>query len=141
MFDHSFHTSGVQGAKLFRTVPIITTATYHTPNYLWGVDTNHVRRWTRPFLPGRVWPRETSLGAPQRLCRCFINAVLTRTLPDRLIFAMTSPFCLASKSASWFLLLRVLSLNWIHSQMISGATFRIIGLTRISSARLDLPNK
>ena len=40
VFDHSFHTSGVQGAKLFRTVPIITTATYHTPNYLWGVDTN-----------------------------------------------------------------------------------------------------
>ena len=33
----SFHTSGVQGAKLFRAVPIITTATYHTPNYLWGV--------------------------------------------------------------------------------------------------------
>ena len=28
VFDRSFHTSGVQGAKLFRAVPIITTATY-----------------------------------------------------------------------------------------------------------------
>ena len=35
----------------------------------------------------------------------------------------------------------VLSLNWIHSNIISGATFRVIGLTKIpiSSARLDLP--
>ena len=49
---------------------------------------------------------------------------------SKLIFAMTLPFCLA-KSASWFLLLRVLSLNWIHSKIISGATFRIIGLTKI----------
>ena len=48
------------------------------------------------------------LGEPQRLCRCFISVVLIRTLPDRLsrlIFATTSPFCLA-KSATWFLLLR-----------------------------------
>ena len=62
----------------------------------------------------------------------FISVVLIRTLPgalSRLIFAMTSPFCLA-KSASWFLLQRVLSLNWIHSKIISGATFRIIGLTK-----------
>ena len=64
------------------------------------------------------------------LCRCFISVVLIRTLPDRLsglIFATTSLFCLA-KSASW---LRFLSLNWIHSKIISGATFRIIGLTKI----------
>ena len=37
VFDRSFHTSGVQGGKLFRAVPIITIATYHTPNYLWCV--------------------------------------------------------------------------------------------------------
>ena len=36
-----------------------------------------------------------------------------------------------AKSASWFLLLRFLSLNWIHSKIISGATFHIIGLTKI----------
>ena len=35
-----------------------------------------------------------------------------------------------AKSASWFLLLRILSLNWIHSKINSGATFRIIGLTK-----------
>ena len=53
---------------------------------------------------------------------------------------MSSPFCLA-QSTSWFLLLRDLSLNLIHSKIISGATYRIIGLTkiRISSARFDLP--
>ena len=43
---------------------------------------------------------------------------------------MTSPFCLA-KSASWFLLLPVFSLNWIYSKIISEATFHIIGLTKI----------
>ena len=31
VFDHSFHTSGVQGAKLFKAVPIMTTASYRTP--------------------------------------------------------------------------------------------------------------
>ena len=34
----------------------------------------------------------------------------------------------------WLIVLRgqrVLSLNWIHSKIISGATFRIIGLTKI----------
>ena len=46
---------------------------------------------------------------------------------------MTPPFCLA-KSASCRIVVStatVLSLNWIHSKIISGATFRIIGLTKI----------
>jgi len=46
---------------------------------------------------------------------------------------MTSPFCLA-KSASCRIVVStamVLSLNWIHSKIISGATVRIIGLTKI----------
>ena len=41
--------------KKKKAVPIITTATYHTPNYLWVLIQMHVRHWTRPFLPGRVW--------------------------------------------------------------------------------------
>ena len=65
VFDHSFHTSGVQGAKLFKAVPIMTTASYRTPNYLqlWGVRYMqiHVRHWTMQILPlGRVWSRETT---------------------------------------------------------------------------------
>ena len=53
-----------------------------------------------------------------------------------------STHCVLSYQCYW--LLRVLSLNWIHSKIISGATFRIIGLTKIpkiwiSSTRLDLP--
>ena len=76
--------------------------------------------------------QEHGLGAPQCLCRCFMSVVLIRTLPNRisrLIFAMTSArFCLP-KSTSWFLLLW--SLNWIHSKIISVATFCIIGLTKI----------
>ena len=46
---------------------------------------------------------------------------------------MTSPFCLA-KSASCRIVVStatVLSLNWIHSKIISGATVCIIGLTKI----------
>ena len=72
--------------------------------------------------------------ATQCLCQCFISVVLIRALSDRLskpIFAMTLPFCLA-KSALWFLLLWVLSLNWIHSKINSGATFHIIVLAKIS---------
>ena len=56
VFDHSFHHFGVQGAKLFTAVPIITTATYHTPNYLCGVASypgscvgGEKRAWYRPF--------------------------------------------------------------------------------------------
>ena len=79
-------------------------------------------------IVGYLFSQECGLGAPQRLCWCFISVVLIRTLSDRLsrlIFPMTSPFCLA-KSTWWFLLL-----NWIHSKIISEATFPIIGLTKI----------
>ena len=44
---------------------------------------------------------------------------------------------LFAKNASWFLLLQVLSLNWIHSKLISGAAFRTIGLTKIEFLPLD----
>ena len=81
----------------------------------------------------------TQSGCTAMPRRCFISIVLIRTIPDRLsrpTFAMISPFCLA-KSALWILLLGVLLLNWIHSKIISGATFGIIGLTKISIFSVD----
>ena len=45
------------------------------------------------------------------------------------LYNMT-PFCFA-KNASWCLLLQVLPLNWIHSKIISGTSFYIIGLRKI----------
>ena len=62
----------------------------------------------------------------------FLSIVLIRTLPGALrsvILPWHHP--VLSKNAWWCLLLWVLPLNWIRSNIISGASFSIIGLTTI----------
>ena len=80
VFDCSFHTSGVQGGKLFRAVPIITTGTYHTPNYLWGVDIYKCMLGIGPdpsFLVGSGHTRLIQTMENSRIChcRCFMSMV------------------------------------------------------------------
>ena len=61
----------------------------------------------------------------------FISVVLMRTLPGALSRLISFAMTLLFRALHGFYCYQVLSLNWIHSKIISGAIFCIIGLTKI----------